>query len=67
MLVQCWPTVYDVGPALPTIGLPNVGSLLAHRLRRWPNIAQLLGCRLIFTWCVTDLLGCELLWRQDAL
>ena len=28
--------------------LPNVGLLLAHRLRRWPNSQPTLGQRLIF-------------------
>ena len=27
---------------------PNVGTMLAHRLRRWPNIVPTLGKRLVF-------------------
>ena len=26
---------------------PNIGSMLAHRLRRWPNIERALGERLV--------------------
>ena len=27
---------------------PNVGTMLAHRLRHWPNIVPTLGERLVF-------------------
>ena len=31
-----------------TMYLPNAGSMLVHRLRRWPNIEPALGRRLVF-------------------
>ena len=34
---------------------PNVGLLLAHRLRRWPNINPTLGERLVFAGIFTSL------------
>ena len=33
---------------------PNVGLLLAHRLRRWPNSKPTLAQRLMFAGCGID-------------
>ena len=57
MWVECWADVVDGGPLIQhwvnifqqTRNVhPNVGTMLAHRLRRWPNIVPTLGERLVF-------------------
>ena len=42
--VSSWPTYIPAN----TRHQPNVGTMLAHRLRRWPNIAPRLGGCLVF-------------------
>ena len=52
----------NVRPLLPanTTHSPNAGTMLCHRLRRWPNNVPALGDRLLFatSWKGTVLLYC---------
>ena len=53
-LLKFFPTHIDslCGRGLPyptdTIGLPNIGLMLAHRLRHWTNINTTLCQRIVF-------------------